>query len=1161
MSIFRAGGLARTGIKKLVPLMGLLALVASQHAAAVNLIDPDDHDWRWELGAEPTFPNECYGEGDLCLVDTDDNDADKANDGDNQLFDVWVPDGAGPFPIFIHAHGGGFTGGSKKRMALAGPLLANDDVVFVTTNYRLEGQTPEGVLRSIDDVIALIELLKTDEKYKVNPDQIFIGGGSAGGVITNYIAYNEKVTGIKGLWHWNLYLAESQPVDLRDTELLESLALPVVHGHPEPYNTHNSHSARDAFDHAKLNWEVGNGGTFFKALNEHPSMIGYPDKDVPEAEAWDQIQQIWIDGEWHLNNDHDDLTIEQEWDLNSQSPTFEQPLAEPTIDTGVKMLNLAEWIYGIVDVTPPSVPELAGINAGLNNVEVELYEWPNELHSQLGDMIKYAFLTRPKDYSGKLPLIISLHGGGGIGASGTTLEAWIGNGSPNGWDFAELANKDVMFLDPFSDAPWVTGDLNRMLDYVLENFSDVDPDRIYVIGYSAGGGGTYKWIKNSSERFAAAAPSGFSAHKNGYSVENFKHLPIWTAVGEEDTKSPGRFDLVNDFVDDLLAAGNTNVSFRTYPGLDHPSGGAKVYTEVGMVDFLLGFTSSQDDQVSDEELLVDIQQLYIGILGRAADQPGLDYWVNEIETGSLTLENTRASFTHQVEYASLYGGLDSSTLVTRMYQNFLERDPDEEGLAYWVSELDSGSVNPDQLVNALINAVEDPTAFSEQALLDKSVLSNKVTVATYFTSAFSTATVDADYLTTAQQAIADVDDSSDSVTSATTYVDSALDGLSSSPWIVNSDGTRSQFIFEANSNLGVLVNLQSTEEVVLSGETYTYVEATGVPSYSVQLSQTEIDALNNRPNAATDFISGSSTIATTENAVAFGQDIGFQSRSSCNTNGGFGYWPPGPECPENVSHQSSFNTNPSANSSICETGLGTMGLYVNGTAIFNWGDGQSYNSQGAWQNLAPIAEQYDVDICGGHAAAGEYHHHFYSSCLADLVGDTGSGHSPIYGFAADGYAMHGPWHASEVLAISAWAIRDYSAGSSTGCSSEGERSCALVDPYDAGQGVQASSSGPSITTNVNTLSGNTLLAYAGFYYEDYYWDSSLTSQGGEYLDQYNGHDHDELGYHYHMTVTQGGDSSLTPSFPFTIGPRFRGQLDSEALTSCATSGGPGGSPP
>ncbi|KPH64655.1 hypothetical protein ADS77_05130 [Pseudoalteromonas porphyrae] len=41
----------------------------------------------------------------------------------------------------------------------------------------------------------------------------------------------------------------------------------------------------------------------------------------------------------------------------------------------------------------------------------------------------------------------------------------------------------------------------------------------------------------------------------------------------------------------------------------------------------------------------------------------------------------------------------------------------------------------------------------------------------------------------------------------------------------------------------------------------------------------------------------------------------------------------------------------------------------------------------------PIAEQYDVDICGGRAANGEYHHHFYTSCLADMLNHDGSVHS------------------------------------------------------------------------------------------------------------------------------------------------------------------------
>jgi hypothetical protein len=78
----------------------------------------------------------------------------------------------------------------------------------------------------------------------------------------------------------------------------------------------------------------------------------------------------------------------------------------------------------------------------------------------------------------------------------------------------------------------------------------------------------------------------------------------------------------------------------------------------------------------------------------------------------------------------------------------------------------------------------------------------------------------------------------------------------------------------------------------------------------------------------------------------------------------------------------------------------------------------SYNNDGDWQNLAPVAEFYDVDICGGHAANGDYHHHFYTRCLADLVSDKGNEHSPIYGYAADGYPVYGPWESDAVLAIS-----------------------------------------------------------------------------------------------------------------------------------------------
>lgn len=315
MSIFKTGESIRK-TKKLVPFVGLLTLAAAQNAAAVNLIDPADYDWDWKSWPEadqPDFPNECYGEGDDCLVDTDKNDWDKTNEGDNKLFDVWVPDGSGHYPVYIYAHGGGFTGGTKERMNLAGPLLKADNVVFVDTNYLLNGKENGEIENSINDVLDLIDYLKANkDTYKINPEQIFVGGGSAGGVIFNDIVYNQKASGIRGLWNWNVFMQEGQSVNLTDEELLANVDIPVVHAHPDPYPENNTHDASLAFDHAEANWRVGSTGIFIHAIREHESTFGYG--------SYDYIDQIWENGVWIKDYRFG-------------------------IDTGGRIPNLAEWIY------------------------------------------------------------------------------------------------------------------------------------------------------------------------------------------------------------------------------------------------------------------------------------------------------------------------------------------------------------------------------------------------------------------------------------------------------------------------------------------------------------------------------------------------------------------------------------------------------------------------------------------------------------------------------------------------------------------------------------------------------------------------------------------------------------------------------------------------
>jgi hypothetical protein len=374
-------------------------------------------------------------------------------------------------------------------------------------------------------------------------------------------------------------------------------------------------------------------------------------------------------------------------------------------------------------------------------------------------------------------------------------------------------------------------------------------------------------------------------------------------------------------------------------------------------------------------------------------------------------------------------------------------------------------------------------------------------------------------------------------------------------WLINSEDKRSNYIFDGGE--GVLYDVQLVEQrqanIAGTEQAFTYVEATGIPEYNITMTQEQIDALNSRPRANTDFLLGYST-ANVGDVIEFGQDIGYNSSTeNCNDTGGAGYWPPGPVCPTNQGYKAYFTEAPEPKSADeeCNTALNTVGLMVNGTAIFGWGDGHSYG-QGVWYYLAPISEQYDVDICGGHAAMGDYHHHFYTSCLADLVGDKGDAHSPIYGYAADGYPVYGPWESAGELAVSGWNTRNYGADTSAGgCGTPGERSCILNDPTDLSQGVKVVENGPNIGAEVTTLSGNKLAATDGYFYEDYYY-AGREAKGAQ-LDEHNGHDNnDGLGYHYHITLTQDASGKLTPAYPFTVGPTYAGKLPSNAIAQCTT---------
>ena len=96
-----------------------------------------------------------------------------------QKLDLYVPAGAGPFPLVIDIHGGGFMMGDKANPDSADALLAAGFAV-ASINYRLSGEAKAPA--QIQDAKAAVRWLRANAaKYKLDPQRFASFGQSAGG--------------------------------------------------------------------------------------------------------------------------------------------------------------------------------------------------------------------------------------------------------------------------------------------------------------------------------------------------------------------------------------------------------------------------------------------------------------------------------------------------------------------------------------------------------------------------------------------------------------------------------------------------------------------------------------------------------------------------------------------------------------------------------------------------------------------------------------------------------------------------------------------------------------------------------------------------------------------------------------------------------------------
>lgn len=129
------------------------------------------------------------------------------------------------------------------------------------------------------------------------------------------------------------------------------------------------------------------------------------------------------------------------------------------------------------------------------------------------------------------PLYISLHGGGGTTAQDNNQQ----------WENQKrlYGTVDGLYFVPRSPTDsWNMWHQEYMEIFLLQIVTysvvrlNVDPSRIYLLGYSAGGDGVYNLATRLSDRFAAAAM--MAGHPGDAQIENLRNLPFSIHVGADD---------------------------------------------------------------------------------------------------------------------------------------------------------------------------------------------------------------------------------------------------------------------------------------------------------------------------------------------------------------------------------------------------------------------------------------------------------------------------------------------------------------------------------------------------------------------------------------------------------------------------------------------------
>jgi poly(3-hydroxybutyrate) depolymerase len=213
-------------------------------------------------------------------------------------------------------------------------------------------------------------------------------------------------------------------------------------------------------------------------------------------------------------------------------------LAIRELQQDLKRLTLADIATQDYATTPLSSREATRAIAAMSKADADRIrrERKEEFDGRVlrdGDLempFWYAVYGDPPRGEGRA-LYISMHGGGGAPKAVNDQQ----------WENQKRLYKPAegVYLAPRAPTDtwnlWHQGHIDAFYDRLIADlivFENVDPDKVYFMGYSAGGDGVYQLAPRMADRLAAAAM--MAGHPNETQPDGLRNLPFTLHMGGED---------------------------------------------------------------------------------------------------------------------------------------------------------------------------------------------------------------------------------------------------------------------------------------------------------------------------------------------------------------------------------------------------------------------------------------------------------------------------------------------------------------------------------------------------------------------------------------------------------------------------------------------------